>query len=104
MLSKREALYFSYLHKKNFRRIGSCDTKDELKKPGWAQTTEGKNILLTIIIIFCKNLNFTRNDTYLFSGRWVTVINMHEYPQEVKTVQCKNELSSCSLSYSKKPR
>ena len=28
---------------------------------------------------------------------------MHEYPQEVKTVQCKNELSSCSLSYSKKP-
>ena len=27
------------------RRIGSCDTKDELKKPGWAQTTEGKGFL-----------------------------------------------------------
>lgn len=58
------------------RRIGSCDTKDELKKPGWAKTTE---------------------------SNWVTVINTHEYPQEVRTVQCKSESSSCSLRYSDSP-
>ena len=35
--------FFNLIHLIS-RRIGSCDTKDELKKPGWAQTTEGKNI------------------------------------------------------------
>ena len=54
------------------RRIGSCDTNEELKKPGWAQTVDGE---------------------------WVTVINTHEYPQEVKTTQCRNLGTSCSLSY-----
>lgn len=58
-----------------FRRIGSCDTKEELKKPGWAKTTEGD---------------------------WVTVINTHEYPQEVRTSVCKNLDLTCSLSYSRK--
>lgn len=54
------------------RRIGSCDTKEELTKPGWAETVDGE---------------------------WVTVINTHEYPQEVKTTQCRNLGTSCSLTY-----
>ena len=76
MLSKREALYFSYLHKKFFRRIGSCDTKDELKKPGWAQTTEGKNILLTIIIYFLQEFEFYKKG-YIFVFR--TLGNRNQY-------------------------
>lgn len=54
------------------RRIGSCHTREELKKPGWAKTVEDK---------------------------WVTVINTHEYPQEVRTIQCRSEGQDCSSNY-----
>ncbi len=66
-------LFLHYLFT-SCRRIGSCETVEGMKKPGWAKTNEGK---------------------------WVTVINTHEYPQEVRTVSCKKLGSKCELSYSK---
>lgn len=56
------------------RRIGSCDTKEGLKKPGWAKT---------------------------ITGKWVTVINTHEYPQEVRTIQCRSNGKDCASNYSR---
>ena len=44
------------------RRTGSCETVEQMVKPGWSKTVE---------------------------GNWVVVVNTDEYPQEVKTVECK---------------
>ena len=52
--------YHYFIYKPYIYRIGSCDSKEELKKPGWAKNVDGK---------------------------WVTVINTLEYPQEVSAIQ-----------------
>ena len=44
------------------RRVGSCEATEVSKKPGWAKTTHGD---------------------------WLVVVNMNEYPQEVRTIHCK---------------
>ena len=50
-----------YHYKTYIYRIVSCDSKEDLKKPGWAKHVDGKR---------------------------VTVINTREYPQEVRAIQC----------------